>query len=165
LWQFRYDASKNLNENVTSLGEQGLGVLARSGPVVGQLGAKFALGVDPSTGRSVQYNTAGDVVKEFVNLLPALTGPAKGFAGVDLAQETGNIVDRILGTTPKASEQKEVTSDQALIAKINNLLGLSAFQPESEASRKRAKDLEKSRLKEQRRAEREAWQEQQQESE
>jgi hypothetical protein len=165
LWQFRYDASKNLNENVTSLGEQGLGVLARSGPVIGQLGAKFALGVDPSTGRSVEYSTAGDVVKEFVNLLPALTGPAKGFAGVDLAQETGNIVDRILGTTPKASEQKEISPDQALIAKINNLLGLSAFQPESEASRKRAQDLKKTRLKEQRRAEREAWQERQQESE
>jgi hypothetical protein len=142
LWQFQFDAAKNLNENITGMVDQGLGVVAKSGPVVGQLAAKFALGVDPSTGRSVEFNTAGDVVSEFVNLLPAITGPAKGYFGVDLPQEVGNIVDTILGSTPKRSEQKEITPDQAAISRLNNLLGVSAFQPESRASRKRARQLE-----------------------
>jgi hypothetical protein len=142
LWQFQFDTAKNLNENITGMAEQAGSVIARSGPVVGQLAAKFALGVDPSTGRSVEFNTAGDVVSEFVNLLPAITGPAKGYFGVDLPQEVGNIVDTILGSTPKRSEQKEITPDQAAISRLNNLLGVSAFQPESRASRKRARQLE-----------------------
>jgi hypothetical protein len=150
LWQFQFDAAKNLNENITGMVDQGLGVVAKSGPVVGQLAAKFALGVDPSTGRAVDFNTAGDVVSEFVNLLPAITGPAKGYFGVDLPQEVGNIVDTILGAPPKRTEQKEITPDQAAISRLNNLLGVSAFQPESRASRKRAKQFEVER----RRAER-----------
>lgn len=160
-WQFRFDASKPLGENIVSLGDQGLGIMARSGPIVGQLAAKFALNVDPSTGRSVQYETPGDVVKEFVNLLPALTGPARGFFGVDLPQGVANVVDTILGSTPKTSEQKPITPDQALIARLNNLLGVSAFQPESEASRKRARDLATTRSKEQQQLE---WEKRQREN-
>lgn len=159
-WQFRFDASKPLGENIVSLGDQGLGIVARSGPIVGQLAAKFALNVDPSTGRSVQYETPGDVVKQFVNLLPALTGPSRGFFGVDLPQEVANVVDTILGSTPKTSEQKPITPDQALIARLNNLLGVSAFQPESEASRKRARDLARTRSREQQQIE---WEKRQQE--
>ena len=149
VWQFRFDAAEGINENVTSLGDQSLGVVAKSGPVIGQLAAKFALGTDPSTGRSVQYQTAGDVVKEFVNLLPAITGPAKGFFGVDIAQQSANIVDSILGSRPKLEEQKPLTPDQILISKLNNLLGVSGFQPESEASRMRAQQLEQTRLNKQ----------------
>jgi hypothetical protein len=152
-WQFRFDASKSLGENIVSLGDQGLGIMARSGPIAGQLAAKFALNVDPSTGRSVQYETPGDVAKEFVNLLPALTGPSKGFFGVDLPQEVSNIVDTILGSTRSAPEQDPITPDKALIARLNNLLGVSAFQPESEASRKRARDLERTRSEQQRQIE------------
>ena len=150
LWQFQFDAAKNLNENITGMVDQGLGVVAKSGPVVGQLAAKFALGVDPSTGRAVDFNTAGDVVSEFVNLLPAITGPVKGYLGVDLPQEVGNIVDTILGAPPRRTEQKEITPDQAAISRLNNLLGVAAFQPESKASRKRARQVEVER----RRAER-----------
>jgi hypothetical protein len=147
VWQFRFDAAEGINENVTSLAlDQGLGVLAKSGPVVGQLAAKFALGTDPSTGRSVQFQTAGDVVKEFVNLLPAITGPAKGFFGIDAAQQAGNIVDSILGSRPRIEEQEPPTPDQMLISRLNNLLGVSGFQPESEASRMRAQQLEQTRL-------------------
>ena len=154
-YQFFFDVAASLNENVTGMGRQTAEVIARSGPIAGQLASKFLLGYDPSTGRTVDIKTAGDVAEEFVNLLPALTGPAKGFFGVDLAQETGTLVDRILGTTRLPSQQKEVTPDKALLARLNNLLGVAAFQPESKASKRRADflrrqerkvQLEKSRL-------------------
>lgn len=141
-WQMSFDVAQGLNENITDMiVNKGLGVVARSGPIAGQIASKFALKVDPSTGQRVQFDTAGDVVAEFVKLLPALTGPAKGFFGVDLPTEAGNVIDTILGSTPKRVEQQEITPDQALIARLNNLLGVSAFQPESEASKKRAQQL------------------------
>jgi len=111
-----------------------------------------------ATGQSVARETIGDYAAILAGLFPAATGPARGFVQTNLPAELGKTIDRILGAPAKPDATEEITPDQALIARLNNLLGVAAFQPESEASRKRAKQIETERAKRAREIE---WQERQ----
>jgi hypothetical protein len=157
-WQFHFDTAKSLNENVAQMTGRLGETLARMSPIGFQTGAKILTGRDIATGQTVARETVGDFAAILAGLFPAATGPARGFVQTDLPVEIGKTIDRILGAPAKPDATKEITPDQALIARLNNLLGVAAFQPESEASRKRAKQIETERAKRAREIE---WQERQ----
>jgi hypothetical protein len=117
-------------------------------PIAFQTGFKVATGRDIATGQTVARETVGDYAAILAGLFPAATGPARGFTQTDLPVEIGKTIDKILGAPAKPDTTEEITPDQALIARLNNLLGVAAFQPESEASKKRAKQLETKRERE-----------------
>jgi len=146
-YQFFFDTAASLNENVASLGSQLGKTVARMSPIAFQTGAKVLTGRDIVTGQAVARETVGDYLTIFAGLFPAATGPARGFAETDLPAELGKTVDRILGSRARPDTTKEITPDAALIARLNTLLGVAAFQPESEASQKRAKQVESERKK------------------
>jgi hypothetical protein len=146
-WQFNFDTAKSLNENIAATGRQFGQTLARMTPIGFQTGVKMLTGRDIATGQTVARETIGDYAAILAGLFPAATGPARGFVQTDLPVEIGKTIDRILGAPAKPDATEEITPDQALIARLNNLLGVAAFQPESEASRKRAKQLETQRQK------------------
>jgi hypothetical protein len=149
-WQFNYDTAKSLNENVAGSAQQLGKTLARMTPIAFQTGFKVATGRDIATGQTVARETVGDYAAILAGLFPAATGPARGFTQTDLPVEIGKTIDKILGAPAKPDTTEEITPDQALIARLNNLLGVAAFQPESEASKKRAKQLETERKKRER---------------
>lgn len=136
-WQLNIDMAKNLDENLTSMfWNQGLGVLARSAPVGIQTGLKLGTGRDLATGIEVPRANTGDIVETFVNLLPAITTPAKAM-GVDLAQETGNVVNKILGNVP-SSQNRELEEQDAINSRISYLFGVAAFSPNTKRSKSQA---------------------------
>ena len=144
-WQFHFDTAKSLNENVAQMAGRFGGTLARMAPIGLQTGFKIATGRDMATGQTVARETIGDYAAILAGLFPAATGPARGFVQTNLPAELGKTIDRILGAPAKPDATEEITPDQALIARLNNLLGVAAFQPESEASQKRARQLETER--------------------
>lgn len=145
-WQFNVDMAKNLDENITSMFlDQGGGVLARSAPVAVQTALKLGTGRDLATGIPVPRENAGDVAEVFVNLLPAITSPARAM-GVDLAQETGNVINRILGSVP-SSQNRELEDQDQINARLSYLLGVAAFSPNTERSRSQAGYFQRGREK------------------
>jgi hypothetical protein len=148
-YQFRIDTAKSLGENVIGLGVQLGDTAARMSPIAFQTAMKAGFGTDIATGRNIPRETPGDFVSILAQLFPAATGPARGFVQTDLPTELGGAVDRLLGVPQRPQTAEPITPDQALIARLNNLLGVAAFQPESEASRKRAQQFETERQKRQ----------------
>ena len=145
-WQFNVDMGKNLDENVTSLFlQQGLETAYRSGPVAFQIAAKLGTGRDFATGIPTPRENLGDVMEVLLSVFPAITSPFRA-AGIDLVQETSNIVSGILGTTP-SSQNREITDQQEIIARLNYLLGTGAFAPNSAQGRRQAKFFELERKK------------------
>jgi hypothetical protein len=156
-WQFNVDMGKNLDENMQSMFlAQGGGILARSAPVAVQTGLKLLTGRDLATGIEVPRGNTGDVVETFVNLLPAITSPARAM-GVDLAQEAGNAVNKILGNVP-SSQNRELEYQDEINTRLSYLLGVAAFSPNTARSKSQAGYFQRERekiAKEQRRYEKE----------
>jgi hypothetical protein len=145
-WQLNIDMAKNLDENLSSMfWDQGLGVLARSAPVGVQTALKLGSGRDLATGIEVPRANTGDIVETFVNLLPAVTSPARA-AGIDLAQETGNVVNKILGNVP-SSQNREIEEQDSINSRLSYLFGVAAFSPNTKRSKSQAGYFEAEREK------------------
>ena len=145
-WQFNVDMGKNLDENVQGMFlDQGLGVLARSAPVAVQTALKLGTGRDLATGIPVPRENSGDVAEVFINLLPAVTSPARA-VGVDLAQETGNVINKILGNVP-SSQNRELEYQDEINARLSYLLGVAAFSPNTARSKSQAGYFQREREK------------------
>jgi hypothetical protein len=147
-YMLHVDVDKSINENSSSVFNQIGQKIARSTPVVAQTASKLLFGVDYVTRADVPRETLGDYANIIATLFPAVSGPVKGFAGGDVPAEIGDFVDSITGG-PIKPRDKKMTADQQLVSRLNTILGIGAYQPESEASKRRADYLERQRRKEQ----------------
>lgn len=144
-YQLAIDTGASINENVTGIFTQIGAKIGRSLPLFAQTSAKAVLGIDLSRpGVIVPRETLGDWAAIGASLFPAITGPVKGFADTDVPQEIADLVDRLTGGPVKPRET-ETTPDQELVTRLNTIYGISAFLPESEASKRRADYLKKKR--------------------